>query len=538
VQAWFAALSRRRAARLIFVVVLFAAVGAIVGRLGSPVSPPSPAVRATAASIPSSTDTAAATLSLAVLPFAMGAADADAHFADGLAEDLIRILGRVDGLTVLSRGSSFAFKTRGLSAAEIGRELGVGYLLEGTARRDGERLRVAVRLLRVADEQTLWTQQYARPVGDVFAVQQAIAQGVTDALADTLGVRQVQVAAPTANLAAYELYLRGRQAFARRGDALLAARDALQEAVGRDPEFAAAWAALAATWYVLPTYFGDTPADQALQRAQYAAQRALKLDPAQADALAVKSRLLSLRGKRVRAAELLDQALRIDPNNANGWLWRGLSAREAGHLAAARAALQRASMLDPLSGIQRGWLAATLASLGEHDAAVAMLAEAEARGWRDPARQIGLHLALGRETDAQLAARLNHWVTEARLLDERQRAVYRQIASALEQPDLRIAARAAVADAVRAAPQRDWSEPLLLLRDHAAALDEARRSRDAAFATWPLLVWLPAHRAMRELPDFLLLAEQRGMAAYWQQYGPPDGCRRVEDPAPRLACER
>jgi adenylate cyclase len=249
--------------------------------------------------------------SVAVLPFDNLDPDGgEEWFALGMAEELLNVLARVEGLRVSSRTSSFAFQGSTLGTREIARRLGVAHVVDGSVHRVGDRIRINTQLTAAADDTLLWTARYEREFSDVFTLQEEIAQAVADALAESLGVRQVRVQPATADLEAYELYLRGRQLFAQRGSALPGARRLLTEAVERDPDFARAWATLAGAWYVSPSYSQDIDAREALRMASESAARALALDPNEATALAVQARLAAEAGDRLAAASLIQRAPR------------------------------------------------------------------------------------------------------------------------------------------------------------------------------------------------------------------------------------
>ncbi|MFU8878582.1 MAG: tetratricopeptide repeat protein, partial [Wenzhouxiangellaceae bacterium] len=414
--------------------------------------------------------------SLAVMPFVNLSPDpANAYLAEGMAEELLNVLARIDGLKVASRTSSFSFKDASVGGREIGRRLGVAHLVDGSLRRQGDSIRVTAQLVRAADDRQLWSGSFDRELTDIFTVQEEIAQAVADALADTLGVRTVRVREPTSDLQAYELYLRGRLLFAQRGDNLIAARELLEQAVARDPRFADAWAALAGTWFVLPSYFAEYPAAEAHRHAYEAAQRAQRLVSDQPAAQAVSARLIAERGQRLEAIELLETASARDPNNANTWMWKGLTLLEAGHVHDARGCFERARDLDPLTGIHYGWLGATDVIAGNVEAAEQNLARAHALGWRGPASGWRLKLALADGPGPQAAERYEDWVREDGRIAAEQRATYHLLAPALTEAGARESALELLEAAVRQWPQTEWTHPYLVAGLTDAAIDEALR---------------------------------------------------------------
>lgn len=477
--------------------------------------------------------------SIAVLPFAnLSPEPANAFFADGMAEEILNVLSRIEGLKVASRTSSFSLRDQRVSVREIGRQLGVAQVLDGSVRRQDDQLRITAQLVEADSDQQLWSGSFDRRLTDIFSVQEEIAQAIADALAEPLGVRTVQVRRATEDLQAYELYLRGRQLFAQRGANLPPARELLEQAVARDPRFAEAWATLAGVLYVMPSYFADLPADQAVEQASSASARALALLPDQPDALAVSARLAAERGERLKAADLIERAIVHDPNNANTWMWRGLNLLEAGHVGGARASFERAHRLDPLSGVHIGWIGATLAIGGEQQAAEDHLQRAHALGWRGPASAWLLKQALAEGYGETASRRYQDWLRDDGRIAEAQRATYERVAPAMADPADRDRARAAVIEAVGAWPESEWTPLYLYLGLTDEAVLEALRPKPASGQILMMMVWSAVDRPFREHPGFLELAGQRGLPAFWDRHGDPDHCRRVSAPQAALECDR
>lgn len=475
--------------------------------------------------------------SLAVLPFTnTSTSDADAYFGDGLAEELLNVLARIGGLKVTSRTSSFSFRNQSISAQAVGEQLGVAYLLEGSVRRNDGRIRITTQLIRTRDDQHVWSAAYDRELVDIFQLQEEIAQAIADALADTLGVRQVTVAPATTDMQAYDRYLRGRQLFAQRGANLPAARELLEQAVALDPEFADAWAALAGTWYVWTSYAAAPDGVDTRQRAEQAAARALAIDPAHPGALAVSARLAAEAGDRLRHAELIAAALAAEPNSANSWLWQGLGLFEVGHLEAAHASFVQAQRLDPLSGLQLGWLGITTALRGDVEAGRAMLEQAHALGWRGPASRALFLLANKGEPDSALQQAFLDWLGDDVSLPPAQRELARSWASALNDPTRQAAAQDSLLAAMAAEPDLEWATLLYLFGLNEAALQAAQRADRPHTQGLLLSLWYPQFRNFREHPAFMAFARSRGLFDYWRVNGPPDHCGLIENELAHLAC--
>jgi len=475
--------------------------------------------------------------SLAVLPLANLSPElADSYFADGLSEELLNVLARIDGLKVTSRTSSFMFRDQAIDSREIATRLGVAYMLEGSVRRQGEELRISVQLVEGATDRQRWSATYERRIDDIFRVQEEIAQSIADALATSLGVRQVQVAASTSDLRAYEWYLRGRQLFAQRGSNLAVARELLERAVERDPRFADAWATLAGTWYVWRAYAPVPAGIDTLARAEAAAARALAINPRHPTALAVSARLAADAGDRLRHAELIKQALELEPNNANSWLWQGLGLFEVGHIEQAHASFSQAQQLDPLSGLHLGWLGISTALLGDTQAGIDMLRRAHGLGWRGPASRALFFLT--DPADPTISKAYGDWLHDDDGMPAAQRELARGLTPALTDPAELAPARQRLLAAARAAPALEWSVLLQIFGLNEAAVAHALLTERASTQNLLLNLWYPRFRSFREHKQFAEVAKRHGLAAYWQQHGAPDGCFLIRAEAGSLGCTR
>jgi serine/threonine-protein kinase len=306
---------------------------------------------------------AAPLASAAVLPFVdLSPQRNQEYFSDGLTEELITTLSQVPGLRVAARTSSFQFKGRSPDVHEVGRRLGVGAVLEGSVRKSGNRLRVSTQLISVKDGYQLWSESYDRDLADVFAVQEDVARAIVAALRVRLApARDSALAArPTADLDAYDLYLKGLFAWNQRtGPALRDAVRYLEQAVARDPAFARAWAALAQAYLLVVPYAGGSPADT-WRKAQAAAARALALDSTSAEAYTSLAYGDMVYAWDWPAAEAnFRRAIAADSNYATGHHWYGDFLAGRGRLAESQAEMGRAHQLDPLAlqiGVEWGWV--------------------------------------------------------------------------------------------------------------------------------------------------------------------------------------
>lgn len=257
----------------------------------------------------------AATRSIAVLPFADLSPSGDQeYFCEGMAEEILDALARIEGIRVASRMSSFHVRELASDPAAIGRRLDVDALIRGSVRKAGSRVRVTARLVRVADGSILWSDRYDRELEDIFAIQEEIAGGIVGTLRPWLGGAPVRPprTSRTDRVEAYEFYLRGRQFFLRdtRHD-LEAAREMFARAIAADPGYARAHAGLSDACSLLYKHFDRDPAH--IREAARASERAVELDPASADAHASRGVVAWLTDRMGEAEEEFIEAIRLDP---------------------------------------------------------------------------------------------------------------------------------------------------------------------------------------------------------------------------------
>ena len=288
--------------------------------------------------------------SLAVLPFENLSGDPGQNFfSDGVTEDVITALGRFSNLLVVAKSASFQFKGRNLAPSEIGRRLDARYLLDGSVRRAGDRVRVNTELTEAASGRNVWSQAYEAEVKDIFGVQEDIARRVVGAAAAKLTrfERDRALAKPTENLAAYEYVLRAREYFshATREDND-EAQAMFQRAIDRDSSYAAAYAELGLSLVeAVASGWTEFIADD-LARAETLAQKALSLDPASTDGYRLLAEIDIMRGRFELALGQIDRALEINPSDAESYAARGNILVWAGRAAEALPWFEAALRLD------------------------------------------------------------------------------------------------------------------------------------------------------------------------------------------------
>lgn len=315
--------------------------------------------------------------SVAVIPLVDESGDpASEYFSDGLSEELISALGRIPGLKVIGRNSSFQFKNRHADSKSIGHKLGVATLLEGTVRKQGDRVRIVAELISVADNRQLWTQTYDRQLKDLFAIQSDIAQAVAGALKVTLlgGSASARPRASSASVQAHNAYLEGHFYFERHNrEGYRKAIRAFDEAIRMDPNYALAYAERAIAW----SWIGDVDAnsaDVARVAARKDAERAAALDPSLAEAHAALGWVRYFVDWNFDAALTeLRRAEQLAPGNARNKDVLSHVLLRTGRIDEAGALVWQAVELDPLAFETRNDLARVLAVQGR-------LADAAAQG--------------------------------------------------------------------------------------------------------------------------------------------------------------
>jgi TolB-like protein len=489
--------------------------GAASDRAGSP-SAPAPAER-----------------TIAVLPFANLSSDAEnAYFADGLTEEVLNWLAKVPGLKVAGRTSSFHFKDRNEDLRSIGSQLGVAHVLEGSVRKSGQRLRITAQLIKVEDGFHLWSDTFDRELDDIFAIQDEIARAIVEALKLELGAAHAGTRPATESLPAYERLLEARTLIARRGfEGLSRAIVLLDEAVRLDPEFAAAWGALAQA-HSLAHYYDSDPnrfRQAALARAEAAARKALQLDPGLASAHQALGDVQRDRFLWLEAEANYRRALELNPNEVEA---NSQYAQMLGRLGLPGRALPyvaRAIELDPLAAVPLLIQGASLVQTGAPDAGLEQVQRARSLAPElDFVMMVStaIHIELGDiaaalEQQRELGEWMRIHLPEEPFVDLQ--TVF------FEHPDDRAAILAHLRDRLASNDQSSWDlipwSWAAHFGDPQLALDMMRSSlrRDGVQDT--IWAWMPSQAPMRRLPGFGEYAIELKLPDYWRRHGWPADCR-------------
>ncbi|WP_192363677.1 adenylate/guanylate cyclase domain-containing protein [Mesorhizobium mediterraneum] len=350
-------------------------------------------------------------LSIAVLPFANMSGDAEQeYFADGISEDIITSLSKLPQLFVIARNSSFTFKGKNVHVQEVGRNLGVRYVLEGSVRKSGNRVRITAQLIDAASGGHLWAERFDRDLTDIFAVQDDVTQQIVGALAINLteGDRQRLAPKHTGNIEAYDYFLRGRELWHRlTKETNVAARDLLQGAIKLDPNFASAHAFLALT-HVLDYLNGWSPSPpNSREQAEELATRAVALDDRDPRAHWALS-IVELYSRRHDVAiSEAQRAIVLNPNFAEGHVSLGEALYYSARADEALKYFDRAKVLNPyFPDVLLHFQALASFQLGRYEQAVGLLKE---RLTRNPVTDVSRALLaasyghLGRFDEARAA---------------------------------------------------------------------------------------------------------------------------------------
>ena len=334
-----------------------AAQEVVVAAPSAPTAAPAPpATSASTTAAPADPVAPPPTKSIAVLAFADMSPDKDSEYlSDGIAEEILNALAGVGDLQVAARTSSFYYKDRNESLRDIGKTLGVAHVLEGSVRRQGEKVRITAQLIRVADGFHRWSDTYDGDLADVFALQERIARAITDELKVVLsgGQQEQLVDVGTDNAAAYGHYLRGRYFWNRRTAANISlAIEQFRAAADADPEFAKAYSGIADCYAILP-YYASIRSDQTIAQARIFAARALALDEGLAEAHTSSAFERVTQWDWSGAEQAFRRAIELNPRYATAHFWYARMLAGLGRYDDALERLREAHRLEPLSRVIR-----------------------------------------------------------------------------------------------------------------------------------------------------------------------------------------
>jgi adenylate cyclase len=467
-------------------------------------------------------------VSIAVLPLAnLSGDDAQEFFSDGMTDEITSALAKVPNLRVVGRSSAFQFKDQSKDLRAIGEVLGATFLIDGSVRRAGNRVRVTAQLVRADDGINLWTDSYDRELTDVFAIEEDIAQAIAGALRAPLGLADGErlISNRTTNVDSYQDYLRGRSLV--RGRIVEEAVATLESAVARDPNFAPAWAMLSQAYRALLDYNAlarrpDAPLEEArgfvqstLERGERAARRAIELDPRHDGGHAALATIRATRGEWAEADDLFKQAFAIDANNPEALYRYGQTLNIVGRVADSLRVYEQLQAIEPLVPIYQLQTASQLYVAGRNQAAIASL---EATTDEGPARfyrnlyLARVYAATGRFADSAAA-----------------------LLALRGEPQVGLETIAAAADLIRAPGVSAARASLPALGDlnfvyayvgaESRLMEPAERGLQIGNMVSQSTFWGPAWAPVRQTERFKALLRDIGLVDYWRERGWPDLCR-------------
>lgn len=484
--------------------------------------------------------------SVAVLPFVNLTGDpTKEYFSDGMAEELINELTRMPALKVPARTSSFAYKGRNVDVRQIGRDLGVATVLEGSVRSAGERIRVTAQLVNAQTGFQIWAQTYDRNFGDVFKLEDDISAKIVDALRSSLHAELPTALAqpqPTQDPEAYRLYLQGNAAHDSE-----TAIHFYSDAIDRDPSFARAYAARAVrriraiSWgTVIPGAVTDAERD---------ATQAIALDPSIGAAHVALGMVNATHGDWLAAEASLRKALQLSPNDALGHQeYAVLVLDTVGHLQRSLEEVRLAYELDPADVSEITDLAAVYNLLGNTPEALKYADLAVELGARDTGS--GILASAIYSTAAFRSGDYSNAVSQSlapAMRTPEAAATVKRVFAAFKHPEERAAAdrdlrKLAQQLQSQGLPPRALEQPVVIwpvmLGDLDFAFQSANRWLDidaregSVGISWGFL-WMPEMRPFRHDPRFQALVARLKLFDYWREYGPPDNCELVGD---KLSC--
>lgn len=450
------------------------------------------------------------------------------YFSDGMAEEILNALARVKELKVIGRSSSFFFKGKNIAARQIGQQLGVAHLLEGSVRRQGDQLRITATLVQTSDGEQEWSKAYDGKLADVFDLQESCARDIVAELKVALagGSNSRLVTKSTDSPQAYALFVEAQTLVNRRvGDSLPSAIALLQQATAIDPDFARAWSKQAIAYAVLAQYIGGDWAAN-WKASDAAARRAIALDPDDAEAYAALSYNQFSQRHYVKMVEPMRRSLQSDPENAAANYWAANETSAMGRTADTEARLDISLRNDPGNVLVLFYKGAMRWRMHDSAGALEMGRRIGDSGSAFSALVMALHSATigdyehGAKQFAKSVSAFGSKLTAAEL-----EAIYR--GSYQDE-----AQRQAALKIVEANSSEDWAPTFLLQLGEPArsfdAFEHGKTGLSDAYLNW---LWQPEawSRKARQDPAFQGFAKRMGMVDYWKRFGWPDLCK----PAPQ-----
>ena len=458
--------------------------------------------------------------SIAVLPFANMSPDpGQDYFADGLSEELITQLAALPGIRVIGRTSSFAFKGVDEDLRIIGQTLGVNHLLEGSVRKSGDRVRITAQLINPADGSHLWSHAYERSGNDIVTIQEEIAKTVASALRISIAARIVRQGG-TQNFEAYDAFLAGLAAATAGGaDNVVRSIAAFNRAVAIDPDFIAAWEALAGTYRLASVDIPERGAEWLEMRTR-AEDRLLALAPNHPTVVTISAQREMSRGRLIEAERLFNSIRENPPGYGSQFSLRGIFLLHVGRPHDAITVFMRDQRTEPLALMPSLWLQIAYELAGDSARAESEYQRAlEFVGDTRGMRTMALVRAMERRDTVAIRRELTEQIAAGRLT----RRLNDAMRSHLDDPPLAVAELRRYLDE----PANVNSNVVLMMisawasyfGDPDLSLRAMGHLRPLADNTFDWAIWRPIHRGIRHLPDFKALVRERSLDDYWRVSG-------------------
>lgn len=474
--------------------------------------------------------------SIAVLPFSDLSINKDQdYFSDGIAEEILNALAKIDDLRVAGRTSSFVFKDEKRDLIDIGRTLNVAHLLEGSVRKQDDDVRITARLIK--GDNLVWSETYNGTLDDIFDLQEDIARAIAKRLEILIDTQSpIRLANTLTNdSASYDLFLRGRNLYRASimEEDITKALSQLEKAVELDPNFAEAWATLGEAYLSAPAIAGSLDNDIYLAQAKFASERAIEIDPNQSFPYSILASVRTIRSDPSGAMDLHNQALELDPNSPYALSNIGLLQAMMGRSKAAKDYLEQAVERDPASASYKSYLAAALRNTGDLDQSDKLATESAEMGyfiaydtlaWNafsrgDSDEAIRLFMLIWSGGGGQLApdfAAKSQWESAAR--------AYYKADSQSDKEELR-----ALFESYLDSPTANISGVVATVTSRLNMFELFFDNVDdalAANAVALVAIWDDTENSkrLRQHPDFPAFAIRSGMLDFWKEYGWPDRC--------------
>ena len=465
--------------------------------------------------------------SIAVLPFTdLSPGKDQEYFSDGMSEEILNALAKVKDLKVAGRTSAFSFKGKNEDMRAIGRALAVANVLEGSVRKQGDKVRITAQLIQAEDGYHLWSETYDGDLKDVFELQERIARAITEQLKIVLEGAQQQrlVKVATENQEAYALYLQATGIFNRRdGTRIKDAVAQLEKAIELDPNFARAHSRLAAVLAIARIY-AEVGSVAEVERH---ARRATELDPNLGEAHAALAQALVRERRYAEGLAGFERALAVDPDDVTANFWYGINLVIIGYGRKGNAQLDRLLTLDPMLPNGLFWRATQYCYAGDYANCKRLIQRAADAGLA--------YVGAGQAEVARHEGRLDDAV---RLMAKGLPGLDLRLTEA----DARILANGIYGDAAARTRALEWIDaaiakkperfPYVVLRvlplmgESKRALALSAENATVNEASYVPLFWSDYGKPARTSPEFAEYARKTGLAEAWERFGEPDLCKR------------